>query len=849
VRGTLRWVRTDLRAHRAQSAMTVAVIAGVVAALVLAVMLLEGALNPWQQLFNRTKGADALVYLAGGTSAANLRALPGVTEVAAPYEAADATLVQGQRESHVQVDGMTPSLPAMSAPLVVAGTWLRAGQLNGVVIEASFAAADGVGLGSEIVLHGVDGTTVLVSIIGIADTADQGFYPQWTPGLIWAQQGLLAEVEPAQSETTEVVGLRLADPSAAGTAFTQDVFDAYNPIVNSPVERVTTSQQVMDSMASDDRLLGELLALFGIIALTAAPCAIANVTSGRVLMQRQDLAMLKALGFTPGQVVRMLLAEQLALGLAGTALGLVTAEIATSPVFVRPAAGIGVTLAPLPGTQSALVAAGAILTVLIATAIPAWRAGRVSPVAAVQPSPPRGHLSRVARLSLLFRLPAALVLGVRDALTRRLPAALTVAGVAIPLAMITIALAVWSTIGAFTADPGRIGLAGALTVYTGGPVSDAQAARLIAADPQVSASYPGAQFDTPLPGDNGTFIARAMGTSQSPYPFQVVQGRMFRAEGEAVAGQGFLDLMHIKVGQRVDLTINGEPVILDVVGRTIEPDNGGDVIDFGLDSLPTSALAFYSLVLKPGVSAEAARAELLRASGNRLDVRVAANPADRLGVVRVVIVVAIVILVLIAMANLLTATDVGLRDHAHEAGILKAMGLTPRQVMATLVVSTTIVTAIGIVAGVAAGLAVAPRLINAQGQGSGMGWGLAAGLSPASIACLLAAALAAAVTAALFLSARAAHAQDPLLAVRTPAPRRSTLSKSVLPAPLGRHPAVPTAGHGLRPPPACRSPRTGRAPPASALARPRCPGCAGLRLRVPAVPALPGRDRRLPGSA
>jgi putative ABC transport system permease protein len=767
VRGALRWVRADLRVHRAQSAVTVAVIAAVVAALVLAVMMLEGALNPWQQLFNRTDGADALVYLAGGTSAGPLHDLPGVTEVAAPYDAAAATLVQGAQKSHVQLDGMTPTLPAMSAPLVVGGTWLRAGQPRGVVIEASFAAATGVGLGSRIVLDGVDGTTVRMQVIGIADTADQGFYPQWTPGLIWAQPGLLAQVEPTVSETTEVVGLRLADPSADGTAqVTQDAFNAYNPIVNSPVERVTTRQQVMDSMASDDRLLGELLALFGIIALVAAPCAIANVTSGRVLMQRRDLAMLKALGFTPGQVVRMLLAEQFSLGLAGTALGLATAQIATLPTFVHPAAGIGVTLAPLPGTQSALVAAGAIVTVLIATAIPAWRAGRVSPVAAVQPSPPGGHLSPVARLSLLFRLPAPLVLGVRDALTRRLPAALTVAGVAIPLAMITIALAVWSTVGAFTADPGRIGLAGALTVYTGGPLSDSQTTRLIAADPQVSASYPGAQFDTLLPGDNGTFIARAMGTARTPYPFQVVQGRMFRSAGEAVAGQGFLDLMHIKVGQYVDPTIDGVPVILHIVGRTIEPDNGGDVVDFGMDALPAASATFYSLVLKPGVSAEAARARLLRASDSRLDIEVAANPADRLGVVRVVIVVAVVILVLIAMANLLTATDVGLRDHVHEAGILKAMGLTPRQVMATLVVSTTIVTAIGIVAGVAAGLAVAPRLINAQGQGSGLGWGIAAGLSPAMIAALLAAALAAAVTAAFFLSARAAHARDPLLSSR-----------------------------------------------------------------------------------
>jgi putative ABC transport system permease protein len=352
-----------------------------------------------------------------------------------------------------------------------------------------------------------------------------------------------------------------------------------------------------------------------------------------------------------------------------------------------------------------------------------------------------------------------------------------VAGVAIPMAMITIALAAWSTIGAFTADPGRIGLAGALTVYNTGGLSDAQTTALIAADRQVSASYPGAQFDTPLPGDNGTFVARAMGTSQTPYPFQAVQGRMFGAAGEAVAGQGFLDLMHVQVGSFIDPIIDGVPVILHIVGRTIEPDDSGDVVDFGLDALPAasaSAPMFYSLVLKPGVSAAAARASLLRASDNQLDIQVAANPAARLGVVRVVIFVAVVILVLIAMANLLTATDVGLRDHIHEAGILKAMGLTPRQVMATLVVSTTIVTAIGIIAGVAAGLAVASWLINAQGQASGMGWGIAAGLSPATIASLLAASLAVAVAAAFLLSARAARTRDPLLTARAPVSRRSS---------------------------------------------------------------------------
>jgi putative ABC transport system permease protein len=776
MRGTLRWTRTDLRAHRGQSVLTVAVVAGVVAALVLATMLLEGALNPWQELFARTNGADMIVYLTDGASVKELHTLPGVRAVAAAYDAAPATLVQGAQKSPVELCGMRTTPPAMSAPFVVTGSWLRADSPDGVVVEASFAADTHVGVGDRILLDGVDGTAVAMRVIGIADSTDQGFYPQWTPGLIWAGRGLVSRVEPIASETTEVAGLRLSDPSAAGTAqVTQEIFDFYNGASeNSAVERITTSQQVMDSMASNERLLGLLLALFGIIALVAAPCAIANVTSGRVLMQRRDLAMLKALGFTSGQLVRMLIAEQTALGVAGTGLGLAVALVATSPAFVRPAAGIPVTLAPLPGSWTVLIAAGTILTVVIATAIPAWRAGKVSPVAAVQPSPPGGHLSTVARLSLIVRLPAALVLGMRDALTRRLPAALTVAGVAIPMAMITIAVACWSTIGAFTSDPGRIGLAGALTVSPGG-LSTAQTTALIARDGQVSAYYPGAQFDTLLQGDNGTFVARAMGTSRAPYPFHVVQGKMFSAQNEAVAGQGFLNLMHAGVGSWIDPTIDGVPVILHIVGRTIEPDDSGDVLDFGLDALPVasaSAPMFYSLVLRPGVSADAARTTLLRASGDRLDVQMVANPADRLGVVRLVIVVAVAILAMIAMANLLSATRVGLRDHIHEAGILKAMGLTPRQVIASLVVSTTIVTAIGVVAGVAAGLAVAPRLINTQGEASGMGWGIAVGSSPGTIAGLICAALAVALAAALFLARRAAHEPDPLLGVRAPAAGR-----------------------------------------------------------------------------
>ena len=199
-----------------------------------------------------------------------------------------------------------------------------------------------------------------------------------------------------------------------------------------------------------------------------------------------------------------------------------------------------------------------------------------------------------------------------------------------------------------------------------------------------------------------------------------------------MAGQGFLDLMHIQVGAWISPTIDGVPVILHIVGRTIEPDNNGDVLDFGLNALPAAQAAappFYRLILKPGISPAAARTYLLQASHDRLDVQVVANPASQLGIMQVVIVVSVIILAVIALANLLTSTVVGLRDHLHEAGVLKAMGLTPRQVIATLVVNATILTTIGVTAGTGGGPGHRAPPDRHAGPHQRHGSGIATGLS------------------------------------------------------------------------------------------------------------------------
>jgi putative ABC transport system permease protein len=722
-----------LLARRGQAVLEVLVVAGVLTALLLSAAVLEGATNPWRGLFAQSRGAAIWIHLAPHTATSRLRRIGGVTAMAGPYQATAATIVQGPQQSPIELRAMPPLLPEVGRPVIRAGSWLTPGVPNGVVLEVSFAQAVHVKVGARLVIDGIDGPIVRVRVIGLAATADQGFYPDQTPGLAWGLGGLLRRVEPITGHTEEVVGLRVSDLEDTSFVAQQAVTQ-----LGRSVRAVSTWTEVEQSMARGDPLLGLLLALFGLVALGAAVLAIASATGGRVLVQLQDLATLKTLGFTPAQVTSVVVAEHAVLGLAGTALGATAARELTIPLLRGIPPSVVPAVAPLPAVWLIIIAGSTELAVILAAAFPGWRAGRVRPVAAVYRQPPSGHLSRLARAALLSRFPPAVVIGARAAFIRRLPAALTVGGLAISMAMITIGLAVASTVEDVQHHPADIGLAASLTVSPG-ELSEAQASRIVHSDSQIAAVYPSVEVSALLPSGTTTITTLAMGTSRRPYPFHVAQGRIYHAPGEAVASQGLLDLLRLRVGQFVPMQINGIPVIFHIVGRIIEPEYNGQVLAYGLDTLSAAGAPAppdqYSLVLRRGVAPAAAIAHLLAVSGHRLDVSEAVDPASQLGVVQVMLTGLIAVLGLIGLTSLLTASAVGLRDQVRDVGVLRAMGLTPAQVMVSLVTSTSVLALIAIAGGAIAGLAVSSQLINLGAQAYGIGAGI--GRPPSAEAIML----------------------------------------------------------------------------------------------------------------
>ena len=79
-----------------------------------------------------------------------------------------------------------------------------------------------------------------------------------------------------------------------------------------------------------------ILLAFSVFGLLAAGLIIANVVSGIVLTSYRDIGVMKAVGYTPGQVVAILLVEILVPATIAALVGVGFGTVASQPTSLRP---------------------------------------------------------------------------------------------------------------------------------------------------------------------------------------------------------------------------------------------------------------------------------------------------------------------------------------------------------------------------------------------------------------------------------------------------------------------------------------------------------------------------------
>ncbi|KJK34013.1 peptide ABC transporter permease [Streptomyces variegatus] len=743
MRATLRWAHSDLRTHRGEALFLVLATAGIVASLLLATALFGYATNPWQRVFTQSHGAHVWLHTDRSADTGKLAELDGVASVTDTYPTTSTTVSSRGSRASVELRA-TPERPSIGRPPIVSGHWLDPATPNGVVLESRLARALLAEPGDTLT---VPGTARELNVVGIADSAEPRYRPGEQPGLVWALPAAVPD------PGGQVTGLRLTDPG--DTSYV--VQRAVTVLGTGAIDEVSTWQQARAEAQGDNRLLGQVLGLFGLGALVAAGLAVHGAIGTRIRGHLRDLSVLKAIGFTPGQVVRIFLLQHLAYALLGALAAAGLAEVLGSRIPGRLGDAVGVWQG-LPGHTVALlvVPAGAVLFIGATTGLAAWRAGRVPPVPVPRPAATSGgRLSGLARRALGVRIPPALVLGWHKAFTRR-PLA-TVARLTLPLLLIVVAMSAWTTIDRFHSEPEQIGLPTSLSVRADAGRSEEQVRTLLERDPEVAAAYPGVETAALGPSQTATIALRGIGTHRAPYPHTLAEGRPALGADEAVAGQGLLDLLDARVGDWVRMTVGDQPLILHIVGRSIEPENAGRVISTSLDTLrandPGLRPTLYELRLDPGADPREVADRIATAGRGHLDVHTVANPADGLSPLRAVVAGLIAVLALIGLIELLTAIGGTVRESERDLLALKAIGLSPRQITAITVTATGLTALAAVLAAAALGLPLAHWLIDAQGRSSGIGAGIAQGPSailmvPLGAAAVLCAAALAAVPAA-----------------------------------------------------------------------------------------------------
>lgn len=266
------------------------------------------------------------------------------------------------------------------------GVTLKAGRAPNGPTETAIdrATADRVGfeVGDEVTIVFDSGqrTFTIVGLIGLGDADGFGgatiaaFDPETAQDVLSSNGTFDAiDVEVVEGE----------DPAAVAQRIEQ---------ILPPRTEVVTGQQVAEEAADQ---VNQFVSVFGngllIFAFVTAFVAgfIINTVFGITITQRlRELALLRAVGATGGQVQRMIFVEGVALSLTATVIGILGGlAVARALIAVFDAAGAGFPPAELvmqPRTVVVALAVGVGITV-VSVVLPARRASRIPPVAAMQP--------------------------------------------------------------------------------------------------------------------------------------------------------------------------------------------------------------------------------------------------------------------------------------------------------------------------------------------------------------------------------------------------------------------------------------------------------------------------------
>lgn len=727
-----RVVRSGVGRRRVQTLVIGLATLMAVTASVLAGSLLVASSGPFDDAFARQRGAHLNAQLdAGRATVAQLSAsgeTAGVSAASGPF----GTVSVAPRHGAMPLPPLTvvgrdtPEGPVDELTLTT-GSW--AGRPGEIVLSAG----DGGGqapLGTRLDFPELPGAPSL-EVVGTARSAGR-------TADAWVAPSQIASLTPSGRVGAYQMLYRF---DAAAT--TADVRKGRAAVTASvPAGAVTGAQSwltVRKVAARDTALFVPFLVAFGVLGLVMSVLVVGNVVAGSVGTGLRRIGILKAVGCTPSQVVRAYMAQALVPAAAGVGLGLLAGNLLAVPLLSETADAYGTSGLSVAPWIDVVVAAGALGVVTVTAWVSAWRAGRLRTVdaLAVGRVPAAGRGRWAARRAAGLPLPRAVGLGLARPFARPARAAAMVAAVLFGAMTVTFAVGLSSSLSEVLSARNHdvadvtVGVSGQRQGPPGGApgaeAAPAAVAAAIEALPGTEKYYGSATAEATVAGANGSTRITAFSGDASWGGYRMVSGRWFDAAAEAVVPTQFLAATGTAVGDEVTLHVQGSAVTVRVVGEVLDPRMDGMLVYTDAATLtravPDLPATGHHIAVSPGTDVGGYVKELnsaLKPLGVTAQGRKAADGGEVILVLNALTAILTLMLVAVAGLGVLGGVVLDTVERVRDLGVYKALGMTPRQIVAMVLTSVALPGLAGGALGVPAGVALHAMVMPAMGHSAGL---------------------------------------------------------------------------------------------------------------------------------
>jgi putative ABC transport system permease protein len=710
-----------MRGRTLQAAIIGLVLLAATATSVLALGLLANAHGPFDRAFARQRGADVTAAVdTSVASRARLAAtarLAGVTAAAGPFPVAVVPAevrlpgVAGASQDTLRVVGRSSPGGPVDDLTLDSGHWPRG---DGQIVVAR---GDGIFAGATITV-GSRKLTVTGVAESVTGTADGWVLPPEIGAL--TAQANTGQANTAQANTGQAQMLYRFASAGSTAAITADVAAVRaalprGALLSPPLSYLTVRGAEESSIAP----WVPFIVAFGVIALAISVLIVVNVVSGAVIAGTTRIGVLKSIGFTPAQVAASYVLLVAIPALAGCVVGVVAGNLLAVPLLTTNARVYQVGSLGVPFWVDVAVPLAALALTVAAALAPSLRAGRMSAVQAIA----TGRAPRIAHGYLAHRLlarlgwaPRAVTLGLAAPFARPARTLVTAAAIVFGAAAVTFGAGLALSLDGVvthrpeTALPVQVTSMQSASGKGGGgsPMTGAQrraVAAVLAAQPGTLHDVTQASAQVSVAGPTGS--ASVTGYSGNPgwTGYELITGRWYATSrtGEADANTLFLTDTGTSVGSDYTLVSGGHRVTVRIVGEVFDPGKNPSLYlsQATLAALgPGTGPQQYDVSVRPGTSPQAYANAVSAALGRSYLVTASHKNGQFLAVITLVAMLTTLIMV-VAGLGVLNTVALQIRERAHDIGVFKAIGMTPRQTLAMIVCSVALV-------GLAAGIVAVP---------------------------------------------------------------------------------------------------------------------------------------------